>query len=96
MDVLPAEGNFITLGILRDIKVNLGVKDKEFKEFEVVINKETNRVTWNDKGDKDIEFEIGEKSAEVIIEELEKLDKSKKLGEKHFSLFEKFVKSKYN
>jgi len=90
MSILPAEGNFITLKVIRELKLNLGVKDEEFKKFGI-IQKES-QITWNEEGNKEIEFEIGEKATDIIIEQLEKLDKSKKLEDKDFSIFEKFVK----
>lgn len=91
MEILPAEGSFLTLRVLRELKLNLGVKDEEFKLFEIV--QKDNQITWNDKANKEIEFELGEKAVDIIIEQLEKLDKNKKLEDKHFSLFEKFVKN---
>jgi len=93
MEILPAEGSFVTLKVLRELKLNLGVKDEEFKMFD--IKQKDNQVTWNNKGNEELEFEIGEKAVEIIVEQLEKLDNDKKLEDKHFSLFEKFVKDKY-
>ncbi len=93
MEILPVEGNFITLGIIREFKVNIGVKDKEFKLFG--IEQKDNKITWKEEGNKEIDFDFGDKAVEIVIEELEKLDKGKKLEDKHFSLFTKFVKTKY-
>lgn len=93
MEILPVEGNFITLGIIRELKVNLGVKDNEFKLFG--IEQKDNKITWNEEGNKEIDFDFGDKAVEIVVEELEKLDKGKKLEDRHFSLFEKFVKTKY-
>ncbi len=94
MEILPAEGNFITLKILRELKLNLGVKDQEFKLFD--IKQKDSKITWNEKGNEEIEFEFGDKAVEIIVEQLEKLDESKKLDDKQYSLFEKFVKQKYD
>ncbi len=91
MEILPAEGNFVTLKVIRELKANLGVKDEEFKLYEIV--QKDNQITWNDKGTEEVEFELGEKAVDIIVEQLEKLDKGKKLEDKHFSLFEKFVKN---
>jgi len=91
MAILPAEGNFITLKVIRELKANLGVKDKEFKTFEII--QKDNQITWNEKGNEELEFEFGEKATDIIIEQLEKLDRTKKLEDKDFSLFQKFVKN---
>ena len=91
MEVLPLEGNFITLKVIRELKLNLGVKDEEFKKFD--IQQKDKRITWNNKGNEEFEFEFGEKATDIIIEQLEELNKSKKLEDRHFSLFEKFIKN---
>lgn len=92
LEILPSEGNFITLKVVRELKRNIGIKDGEFKLFN--IEQKEGQVTWNEEGNKEIEFEFGEKVVEIITEDLETLDRDKKLEDKQFSLFEKFVKQK--
>ena len=89
LSVLPQEGNFVTLKVLRILKSNLALSEKELKDFEVI--QEGEQVKWNTKGNEEIEIEIGEKATDIVIEALKQLDKEKKLTEQYFSLYEKFV-----
>lgn len=89
LSILPQEGNFVTLKVLRELKSNLGLSEKELKEFEV--KQENDQVIWNTKGNEELEIEIGEKATDIVIEALKQLDKDKKLTEQYFSLYEKFV-----
>jgi len=90
LQVLPAEGNFVTLRIVKDLKGIVALSEADFKEFEVKQLGE--QVKWNEKGNEEREIEIGEKATDIVIEGLKKLDKEKKLTERHFTLYEKFVK----
>jgi len=96
LKILPQEGNFATLKILNNLKSVLSPSEEEFKEFEikphVVDGKQTDKIVWNAKGQEEREIEIGEKATDIIIESLKDLDKSKKLINEHFSIYEKFVK----
>ena len=89
LSILPKEGNFVTLKVLRSLTSNLGLSESELKEFDVKQNDQ--QVTWNEKGNEEREIEIGEKATDIIVEALKKLDDEKKLTEQHFSVYEKFV-----
>jgi len=89
LQVLPQEGNFLTLKIIRDLTSILAMDDEEFKEFEIKQNE--NQVTWNQKGLEEREIEIGEKATDIIVDALKKLDEAKKLKQRYLSLYEKFV-----
>jgi len=90
LQILPQEGDFVTLKIMRKLKEALAMSEKELVEFE--IKQEGNQVLWNKKGEEEREIKIGEKATDLIVDALTKLDKEKKLTENHFSLYEKFVK----
>jgi len=90
LPILPAEGNFVTLKIVKNLKENIALSESDFKEFE--IKQEGEQINWNEKGNEEREIEIGEKATDIIIESLKKLDKESKLTERHFTLYEKFVK----
>ena len=92
MNLLPKEGSFITLKVIRDTVSILGIQDKEFKEFGV--KQEGERVSWNSKGNEEKIIELGEKATDLIVEALKKLNEEKKLEQVQFSLFEKFVDKK--
>ena len=90
LGILPKEGSFVTLKVLRTLTSNLGFNEKELKDFD--IHQEDEQVKWNEKGNNEREVVIGEKATDIIIESLKKLDDEKKLIDQHFSLYEKFVK----
>jgi hypothetical protein len=92
LGVLPAEGDFVTLKIVRELRENLSFGEDEIKDLKV---KQTDqRITWDVRaevpGGKDIK--IGEKATDVIVAALRKLDTEKKLIDQQFTIFEKFVK----
>jgi hypothetical protein len=93
LDVLPREGSFITLKIVRDLQSSLSFTEKELEEFG--INQEGNNIKWfPEKSNETIEIEIGERAQDIIIAALKKLDESKKLTPNHFNLYELFVENK--
>jgi len=90
LPILPAEGDFLTLKIMRELKESLSMSQTDLDEFE--IKQAGEQVTWNEKGNEEREIEIGEKATEIVIDSLKKLDKEKKLTDRHFTVYEKFVK----
>lgn len=93
LQILPKEGNIVTLRVVQELGKNLSFKDEEFEEFEIKEKKEgKGGVSWNAKGKEGVEIEIGPKGHEIIAEALKDLDKQKKLTFEHISLYEKFVK----
>ena len=93
LDLLPKQENYSTLRIVRKVSKDLGVTDAEYKEFD--IKQEQEKVTWDPKkAEKEKEFEIGEIAIQLAVTALERLNKDKKLEQKQYSLYEKFVKDK--
>lgn len=98
LGILPRENNFATLKIIRTVSEHIGVTDDEFEEYEIKRIKPTTEnpsgsFSWDpEKGLKEKEFEIGEIAEQLIITELEKLDKDKKLTAEYFSTYQKFIK----
>ena len=92
LQILPKEGNFVTLNIVGELQKELAPSEEEFKEFEIT-QKDT-QITWNIKGSKEKEIKVGEKASDIISEELEKLDKENKLTAQDISIYKKFVKNK--
>jgi hypothetical protein len=89
LQILPAEGDFVTLKIIKGLKESIALSEADFKEFD--IKQEGEQVLWNQEGSKEKEIKIGEKATDVIVEALQKLDSEKKLLETHVSLYEKFI-----
>ena len=87
--ILPKEGNFVTLKLIRDLQSKIGITADEHSEYEIV--QENDIVRWNEKGKEEKSFDFKTKELEIISKELEKLDEDNKLNYQHFSIFEKFI-----
>lgn len=95
LSILPREGDFTTLKLIRKVREDLSFSEEEHKLFQFK-NLPDGRVTWNAKaGEKHIrEFEIGEVVTLQIKDALKKLNSQKKLKDEHFTLYEKFIGEK--
>ena len=89
LSVLPQEGNFVTLKVVRELREGLSFNEDEIKQYKFV--QVEGRVTWYDKAEQVKEIEIGEKAMDIIKEALKKLNEGKKLKDEHFTIYEKFV-----
>ena len=89
LGILPLEGDFTTLKIVRELRESLSYSEEEHKNHN--FRQEGTMVLWdNDTGEtKDIQ--IGEKASDIIVDALKKLNDDKKLRDEHFTLYEKFV-----
>ena len=90
--VLPAEGNYATQKVVRDLRDRIGFDEKELTaiDYKVV----GDRVTWDQDKAKEKEYDFGKYEMEVIAEALEQLDKEEKLTVQTTPLYERFVKNK--
>uniref|UniRef100_A0A6M3LFR9 Uncharacterized protein n=1 Tax=viral metagenome TaxID=1070528 RepID=A0A6M3LFR9_9ZZZZ len=89
LSILPQEGNFITLKVMRQLREGLSFNEEELKQYSFVQNED--RVTWDDKVEQVKEIEIGEKATDIIKESLKKLNETKKLKDEHYTIYEKFM-----
>ena len=92
LGVLPAQGDYTTLKIVRKLREDLSFTEEELKDLS--ITQLDNRITWDQLADQGKEVAIGEKATDLIVESLKKLDKEKKLTDQHYGLYERFVESK--
>ena len=103
LQILPAEGNFLTLKITRELRESLSLSEEDCKVTGIKLGGETfvqedgteievpvGQIRWNDVLPPK-EIEMGDKAKEVIVKTLKKLDKEEKLTQAHFSLCEKFM-----
>jgi hypothetical protein len=90
LNILPREGDFTTLKIVRKMREDLSFSEQEHKDLSITIG-EKGQVKWKTEADRDVEISIGEKATDIIVSVLKKLNAEKKLTEQHFSLYEKFV-----
>lgn len=91
LGILPSEGNFVTLKIVRDLRGNLSFSEEEIKRLN--IQQQDAQISWNSAAEdpEGAEVPIGEKATDVIVEALRKLDREAKLTEPLLSVWEKFL-----
>ena len=90
LNILPREGDLLTQRVVRDLQNNLGVKDEEFKEYNIQ-SLPDGKVTWDMAKDTGKDFVIGKKADEIICSTLTELDKQKKVTADFLSLYDKFM-----
>ena len=88
LGVLPKEGNFTTLKIVRKLREDLSFSEEEHKTLN--IRQQGDQVFWDDK-DYVKDIAIGEKAVEIVADTLKKLSDSNKLNDQLISVYEKFV-----
>lgn len=84
-----AEGNVLTLRIVRDLQSELGFSEEELQALNIV--QEPGRIVWNQSADVGKEIDIGSRAQEIISGALKKLDDVGKLTMNQLALYEKFV-----
>lgn len=89
LSVLPKEGNFATLKIVRKLREDLSFSEEEIKRFGIE-DLPDGRMTWKKEEEKEIQF--GEKAIDIITKALKKLNETEQLTQDHLSVYEKFVK----
>jgi hypothetical protein len=89
LGILPQEGNFVTMKILNELRLNLSYNEDEMKSWGIKVDEETLRITWDENGE--AEIPIGEKATGIIIDELRKLDTQNKLTDQSAPIYEKFI-----
>lgn len=89
LGLLPKEGSYMNLKLLRVVREELSFSDKENKALQ--FKQQDDQLTWNPgvKADKEIFF--GEVIEGIIRKALTDLDKAEKITENHYSLYEKFM-----
>lgn len=96
LDILPKEGNIITLKVMRELRESLSFSEEEIKQYDL-------RVT--DKGMVSVrtdmllsvkDIQMGDKAKEIIQDTLKKLNSQNRLKEDHINLWDKFEMEKHN
>jgi hypothetical protein len=93
-NLLPKEGNFMTLKVLRQVKEKVGLDPKELKDCKVKSDEVKGTLSWDTTKDPHKEIEFNRDVKKIIVDALEKMDKDGKLNDQHISLYEKFVEEK--
>ncbi len=99
LDILPREGNIVTLKIIRELQNRLSFSEAEIAEYQIVHTELGTsgkfRTTWNEKGVKATKIvKIGPQAERIIIERLESLSDKKMLPFQWLDLYERFVEKK--
>ena len=91
--LLPAEGSYATLKIVRDMQMELAPSEEESKAVGIINDLLTGGVQaehgWDKVEDKEIIF--GDIAKGIIVAALEKLNNEEKLTQQHFNLYKWFV-----
>ena len=91
LNLLPKEGNALSLKIIRDLNDELGLTEEELKEGDIKTSGAT--LSWNveavAKMGKDVT--VGPKALEIIQEALRARDKKGNMGLNELPIFERFV-----
>lgn len=90
LNILPKEGDFTTLKIIRTMREDLSFNEEEHKALEFKFE-DDGRVLWKRDADVQRDINFGEKATDIIVEVLKKLNNDKKLTEQHFSLYSQFI-----
>ena len=96
-NILPKEGTFANLRLLRIVKEEISFNEEENKQLN--FRQEGPQLMWESKivDGKQVDmfperdFRIGDVVIKLIRTELESLNSQAKLTEQHFSIYEKFV-----
>lgn len=88
--LLPKEGNFTNLKLIRMAKEDLSFTEEENTLLNFRFEGET--VHWVEGVVAPKEIDLGETVTNMIIKQLKDLDSKEKLTNEHFSLYEKFIK----
>ena len=89
LNILPREGDFTTLKIVRTMREDLSFTEEEHKALN--FQQDELEVKWNQGAAADRDISIGEKATDIIVGVLKQLNADKKLTEQHMSLYEKFM-----
>jgi len=86
--ILPGEGDILTIRIVHDLRMALGLSEEEIKACGVH-SEEGNRVGWEKELEKEID--VGPQATALIVTTLQDLNKQKKLNEGYLPIYEKFI-----
>ncbi len=90
LGLLPPQGDFVTLRIVRELRERLAPSEQECAKLN--IQTEGDKVKWDDKAENDDKpnISIGPRAFVLIQDSLKKLDEDKKLTLDHLPLYELF------
>lgn len=96
LDILPKEGNIITLRVMRELRESLSFSEEEIKQYDLkvtdknLVSVRTNMLAFVRN------IAIGDKAKEIIQDTLKKLNSQNHLKEDHIGLWDRFEMEKCN
>ena len=89
LDILPREGDFTTIKIVRELREQLSFSAEEHESY-AFKHTEDGQLTWAVDAEQDRDFIFPTMARRIIEDALQKADKGKKLTVDHVSTYEKF------
>jgi hypothetical protein len=89
--LLPKEGNFTNLKLIRVAREALSFNEDENKILN--FRQTGDQLVWDTKANILKNINLGEVATIMLVDALKKLDADGKLTDEHFSLYEKFVEN---
>ena len=89
LNILPREGDFKTLKVVRKLQDDTGFSEDELKALQ--FKQDGARTEWRREADIPKEVPIGEFAHQIIVERLKEIDKQKKLALEHLPFYERFI-----
>ncbi len=89
MNVLPGEGNYDTLKIVRDQQALLGFSEEEHKNLKM--QRKDGLIVWDEGAEVSVDIRIGEVAATIIKRTLRQLSEEGQLQMEFLPLYEHFV-----
>lgn len=95
MQIIPTEGNFVTMKIMKDLMSDLGFSEEEIKTCGIETKFQPNgqgQVIWKpEKAEETKDIKIGDVAKVVIKDKLISLDKTNRITIGLLPLYERFV-----
>lgn len=90
MNVLPQEGDLLTLTTVREAQATLNPTDQERKAVDLTL--EAGTFTWREDLDEPSEVALSDGARRVLFDRLKELDGRKKLQMVHLTLYERLLR----
>jgi len=94
LNLLPAEGNIITLRVVNELRSELSFSEEELKEAKIVTEagpEGQGRTNWDGSANVEKDVKIGDTAKGIIVAALKKLNDEEKLTAQFVPMYEAFV-----
>ena len=88
LSLLPEQGDYTTIRIVHDLKQDLSFTEAEHLALNLQVTSEGG-MRWD--GNVEREYDFGSRTLALIVDVLEKADKSRKLSDDHLRVYELFM-----